>query len=102
MDEVAAGRSPDGMPLMNAPSYSQAMLQKFFQYWTECNHNGRKMRFEMEKVFEMARRLATWKAKEEEFSRQRATSRSSMLYNSSALKPSGYEPSRHPNGYGTL
>lgn len=40
--------------------YPQEMLKDFFHYWTEKNDNGKKMRFEMQKVFDIKRRLATW------------------------------------------
>lgn len=40
--------------------YGQEMCQEFFDYWTESNPNGKKMRFEMQKVFDIKKRLATW------------------------------------------
>jgi hypothetical protein len=40
--------------------YPSDMLKDFFNYWTEKNENGKKMRFEMQKVFDIKRRLATW------------------------------------------
>lgn len=36
------------------------MLQDFFEYWSEHNPDGKKMRWEMEKVFDINRRLTTW------------------------------------------
>ena len=36
------------------------MLNEFFAYWTEKSENGKKMRFEFEKVFDVKRRLVTW------------------------------------------
>ncbi len=36
------------------------MLNSFIDYWTEHNSNGKKMRFEMEKVFDINRRWGTW------------------------------------------
>lgn len=44
--------------------YPDTMLRAFFYYWTEKNTNGRKMRFEKEKVFDVKRRLATWASRE--------------------------------------
>lgn len=41
-------------------TYSRDMLRNFFDYWTEKNEGGRKMRFEMQKVFDIGRRLKTW------------------------------------------
>lgn len=37
------------------------VLNDFFLYWSEHNENGKKMRFEMEKVFDISKRLSTWK-----------------------------------------
>ncbi len=35
-------------------------FHKFFDYWTEKNENGRKMRWEKQKTWDLSRRLATW------------------------------------------
>ena len=42
-------------------------LRKFFDYWTEKNENGKKMRFEKDKVFDIKRRLATWASRDKEY-----------------------------------
>ncbi len=41
-------------------TYGKQMLREFFDYWTEKNEGGKKMRFEMQKVFDVKRRLVTW------------------------------------------
>lgn len=41
--------------------YGEVMIQDFISYWTEMNQNGNKMRFEMEKTWNVERRLARWK-----------------------------------------
>ena len=46
--------------------YSQEMLEKFCQYWTEPNRSGTKMRFELEKVFDIPRRLTTWASRDKD------------------------------------
>lgn len=33
---------------------------EFFDYWTECSPNAKKMRFEKEKVFDIKKRLERW------------------------------------------
>jgi hypothetical protein len=38
----------------------RAELDKFVSYWTELNRSGTKQRWELEKAFEVQRRLATW------------------------------------------
>lgn len=40
--------------------YQRSMLAGFYNYWTEVKEGGRKMRFEKEKTFEIAKRLARW------------------------------------------
>lgn len=40
--------------------YGKALIREFFDYWTEHNENGKKMRFEKEKTFDISRRLARW------------------------------------------
>lgn len=40
--------------------YPRPMLAEFYDYWTETKEGGRKMRFEKEKTFEVAKRLARW------------------------------------------
>lgn len=44
--------------------YPREMLNKFFLYWSEPNIEGTKMRFELEKVFGLARRLKYWASRE--------------------------------------
>lgn len=51
----------------NPLKYDQEMLRAFCNYWTESNKSKTKMRFELEKVFEIGRRLATWKSREKTF-----------------------------------
>lgn len=40
--------------------YPKEMLLKFCNYWTEHNEGGNKMKFEMQKVFNISMRLTTW------------------------------------------
>jgi hypothetical protein len=40
--------------------YPGEMLKDFFDYWTEPNPSKTKMRFELQKTWELSRRLATW------------------------------------------
>lgn len=44
----------------NKNDYPNAMLHDFYNYWTEHNEGGKKMRFEIQKIFDIKRRLATW------------------------------------------
>lgn len=42
-------------------------IEKFVNYWTESAQSGTKMRWEMQKTFEVPRRLATWFANADKF-----------------------------------
>jgi len=42
-------------------------LDKFVNYWTELNKSGTRERWELEKVFEVQRRLATWLSRTHQF-----------------------------------
>jgi len=52
--------------------YSPEMLQKFCNYWTEKNHSGKKMRFEIERTFEISKRLSTWHRRDREIQPQKS------------------------------
>jgi hypothetical protein len=43
-----------------ANKYPKEMLREFYEYWTELNDKGNKMRFQDQKYFEVGRRLVTW------------------------------------------
>lgn len=43
-----------------ASQYQKDLLRAFFDYWTEVNKKGDKLRFEDQKYFEIGKRLATW------------------------------------------
>ena len=45
-------------------AYQPTMIRAFFNYWTERNKSGTKMRFELEKTWETAKRLQTWASRE--------------------------------------
>jgi len=47
--------------------YPEEMLNKFISYWTEMNRSGTKMRFELQKTFEIPKRLVTWANNETNF-----------------------------------
>lgn len=39
----------------------ESLIKDFIDYWTETSLNGKKMRFEGQKYFDVKRRFATWK-----------------------------------------
>lgn len=49
--------------------YPESMLTDFFNYWTELNPSGNKMRFEMQRTWETSKRLATWAKNDWNFSK---------------------------------
>ena len=49
--------------------YKKEMVRRFYDYWTELNRSGTKMRFELEKTFEIGKRLKTWSDREKCYSR---------------------------------
>lgn len=44
--------------------YPKEMIRAFFDYWSELNKSGTKMRYELEKTWELPRRLASWANRE--------------------------------------
>ena len=44
----------------NFKNYASYLLKEFFEYWSETNKSGSKMRFELEKTWDLKRRLARW------------------------------------------
>ena len=47
--------------------YSVEMLEAFVDYWTEPNKSKTKLRYELQKTFDIARRLKTWSKNESKF-----------------------------------
>ena len=45
-------------------------IGKFIGYWTELNPSGTKQRWQMQKTFEVNKRLATWFGNSEKFGRR--------------------------------
>ena len=53
--------------------HSVDMLNKFINYWSELNKSGTKMRHELEKTWEIEKRLATWKNNNDKFENPKKT-----------------------------
>ena len=47
--------------------YSVEMLEAFIDYWTEPNKSKTKLRYELQKTFDISRRLKTWSKNESKF-----------------------------------
>lgn len=54
--EVMALLVSKGIP----EALAEREVRKFLAYWTELNKTGKKQRWELQKTFELRRRLATW------------------------------------------
>ena len=50
--------------------YEMDLLKNFFQYWTEPNLSKTKMLFELQKTFDIERRLTTWASRQKDFNKQ--------------------------------
>lgn len=44
--------------------FSKETVRAFFDYWSEKNKSGKKMKWEMQQTFEISKRLATWRSRE--------------------------------------
>lgn len=50
-----------------AELYPKEMLREFFNYWSEKNKSETKMKWELERTFEIPKRLTTWAKRESNF-----------------------------------
>ena len=48
-------------------NFNNSMNKDFVAYWTETNKTGKKMKFEMEKTFDIKRRLIRWEKNEKKW-----------------------------------
>ena len=51
------------------PVMQVEQVENFISYWTESNKNGKKMKFEMQKTFDIKRRLIKWRDNNVEWSK---------------------------------
>ena len=49
--------------------YSSDIKTDFTNYWTEKNINGKKMRFEMQKTWDLKKRLDTWVKRSKQYNK---------------------------------
>lgn len=47
--------------------YGKDMVRAFFDYWSEPNKSNSKMRYELERTWDLARRLGTWASRDSQF-----------------------------------
>jgi len=58
-----------GQVMAHAGSYDRTMLEKFWLYWSEASRGGQ-MKWEMQKTWDLSRRLARWRLNELQYARQ--------------------------------
>lgn len=49
--------------------YPKEMIREFYDYWTEPNKSKTKMRFELQKTWDVSLRLSTWARRDKNFNR---------------------------------
>lgn len=59
--------------------YGKVIVRDFYEYWTEHNENGKKMKFEMQKVFDIKRRLVTWSKNQKRFNNDKSDTKKSRI-----------------------
>lgn len=52
------------------PKYGSPMVDDFFRYWSELNPSKTKMKFELQKTWEISLRLKTWEARSNGFNKK--------------------------------
>lgn len=72
------------VPFMD--KYGGTMIRAFFDYWSELNKSGTKMRCEMQKTWEVGKRLATWAGNESTYGNNRKTTTSKQEANEFAVQ----------------
>jgi len=55
--------------IVYSSNYTTDMCSEFISYWTEVNRSGTKMKFEMEKTFDIGRRLSRWAKNEKKWNK---------------------------------
>lgn len=53
-------------------SYDRNLLKEFYEYWTEPNKSGSKFKQELEKTWDLKRRLETWAKNDKTFGNQKS------------------------------
>jgi len=64
--------------------YGKVMIREFFDYWTEPNKSKTKMRYELEKTWDLSRRLRTWASKIDKYGTDRERNTKSQRLNDAA------------------
>ena len=52
--------------------YPKELIRKFYEYWKEPNKSKTKMRFELEKTWDLSRRLTTWQSNDDKWEKPKS------------------------------
>lgn len=69
-------------------TFPAEMLQTFFNYWSEPDHRGKKMRFEKQETWDLKRRLDYWQSRDNSFGKAKP---SRTTYDHERNAPSKYD-----------
>lgn len=58
--------------------YGKNMLNDFYRYWGEWNQSGTKMRWQLQKTWEISKRLTTWANRENKFKNEKNESETTV------------------------
>lgn len=78
------------------PLYGRELLNEFFKYWTEPNKSNTKFRAELQKTWDVARRLETWARNEKNFNKSNSKNERKE-FNTSALEGLNAAAATHLN-----
>jgi len=67
--------------IVYSSNYTTEMCNDFINYWTECNRSGNKMKYEMQKTFDVSRRLSRWAKNEKKWSNKSKLDSQVDVYN---------------------
>ena len=80
---------------MFGEKYDHKMINSFYFYWAQENRSGRKMRFEMEKTWNTAMRLASWAERSYQYENEAAKLRLERAKKSGSGRVLGGSPAEN-------
>lgn len=60
MEDISVREQWFKIAVSSFSEYEKTMLDAFYNYWSEPNQKGNKMKFELEKTWDIKRRLQRW------------------------------------------
>lgn len=81
--------------------YAPSLIDKFTDYWRQKNHNGLKEHWEKQQTFDMSRRLATWKKRDDEW-RWQKEEQSKSRFREKDERAREYTPPSYSTGFESI